>query len=378
MNILIAGDFCPTYGSNQYPDEKIRPEDIFTDFLPEIQKADYAIVNLECPLTQAATAIEKCGPNLKAGRLWADLLKDAGFDMASLANNHIMDFGSQGLSDTLGECDRVGLDAVGAGDNLEHASKTFYKEIEGVKLAVLNFAENEFASAEQDKAGAHPMNVVQNSRKIMEAKKQADFVLVIIHGGHEHCHYPSPRMVEQYRFCADMGADAVICHHTHCIGGLEEYNGVPIAYSLGNFFFPSGSAFDGWRYGYAVRLELEAGEDLAFEIIPYSQCLGGEAVELLAGQKKKEMTEQILSIGKQIQDGSYLQHWQQFVSERCYAYLYNISSVPRLVWGAARRLGLLPLIFKLPCNNKKKTRVKQNMIRCEAHRDIIIESLKKL
>jgi poly-gamma-glutamate synthesis protein (capsule biosynthesis protein) len=374
MNILITGDFCPSFGSNAYPAEKISPESIFTDFLPEIQKADFSIVNLECPLTESHTPIKKCGPNLRAGRLWADLLKDSGFDMVTLANNHIMDQGPQGLTDTFRECKRVGLDTVGAGDNLEEAQKTYYKEIKGTKLAIVNFAENEFASAEPDRPGAHPMNVVQNSRKIIKAKQEADFVLAIIHGGHEHCKYPSPRMVEQYRFYADMGADAVVAHHTHCIGGAEIYNDTPILYSMGNFFFPRETQFDGWFTGYAVQLNTGAkGTPISFELLPYSQCKTSEAVSLLEGRGREDVTAEIMNIGSQIQSGEACSEWQKFADSVQYSYLYSMSAVPRLLRAVFRRLGMQKLLLR----NKPKMIKQLNMCKCEAHNDLLVRSFER-
>ncbi|OXU15574.1 CapA family protein [Sedimentisphaera salicampi] len=261
-------------------------------------------------------------------------------------------------------------------DNLEHASKTFYKEIEGVKLAVVNFAENEFASAEQDKAGAHPMNVVQNSRKIMEAKKQADFVLVIIHGGHEHCHYPSPRMVEQYRFCADMGADAVICHHTHCIGGLEEYNGVPIAYSLGNLFCCSSRQPLTSKVGYAVRLTFQpASKKLEINVIPYLQCKGDEEVCLLRGSKLKEVSEMIYRIGREVSDGRYIIEWKKHVDKKYFYCLNDISASPKLFYRTLNRLKLLKFLPIFLSRNKML--IRKNLCSCETHRESLIEILHK-
>ncbi|MFI4912718.1 MAG: CapA family protein [Sedimentisphaeraceae bacterium JB056] len=375
VRILITGDFCPSYSYNSYPSEKIDPENVFSDFLPEIENSDISIVNLECPLTDSMTTIDKCGPNLKAGPFWADLLNDSGFNVATLANNHIMDYGKQGLEETLRECSRVRLSTVGAGVNLKNASETFYKEISGTRLAIINFAENEFASAELDKAGSHPMDIVKNSRKIRDAKNKSDYVIVIIHGGSEHCNYPSPRIVEQYRFYADMGADVIVAHHTHCVGGVEIYNNVPIIYGLGNFFFPRKVEFKDWAIGYAVRFYLNKNRKMIdFDIIPYCQSKEDEIIKLLHGQERQDIINKALSIGSNIQSGNYIQEWNNFAESRKLSYLYSQTSIPRFIGSIFSRLNLLKLLIYA----NQRMRMKQNHCSCESHRDVLLYSYKRL
>lgn len=81
-------------------------------------------------------------------------------------------------------------------------------------------------------AGANPLNPIQQYYKTKEARHNADYVLVIVHGGHEHYQLPSPRMVEIYQFFIDAGADAVVNHHQHCFSGYEVFNDRPIFYGL--------------------------------------------------------------------------------------------------------------------------------------------------
>lgn len=107
----------------------------------------------------------------------------------------------------------------------------------GIKIAIINFFENEWSIAKEEFPGANPMNLIDNSFQIREAKASHDKVIVTVHGGHKYNNLPSPRMQKQYRFYADHSADFVVGHHTHCISSDEVYNGVPIYYSLGNFLF---------------------------------------------------------------------------------------------------------------------------------------------
>src|SRR5699024_1090893 len=104
-----------------------------------------------------------------------------------LANNHILDYDERGLKETLSVCKENNIKTVGAGKNLKEASKTLYIDYrEEGKIAVINFAENEWASATEMTAGANPMDIIDNANQIKKAKEKANFVFVIIHGGHEY------------------------------------------------------------------------------------------------------------------------------------------------------------------------------------------------
>ena len=96
-----------------------------------------------------------------------------------------------------------------------------YKRKDGETLAIINCCEHEFSIADDDSAGANPLNPIQQYYKIKEARLNADYVLVIVHGGHEMYQLPSLRMVDTYRFFIDAGADAVVNHHQHCFSGYE-------------------------------------------------------------------------------------------------------------------------------------------------------------
>ena len=219
------------------------------------EQSDYNIVNLEAPVTDSETKTLKTGPNLKADRdSTLNVLQTLQIDAVTLANNHVLDYGEQGIADTLQFCKDNNIDTVGAGMNLSEAFKTLYIDSKEGKIAIVNFAENEWSAATADSAGFNPMDIIDNSYQIKKAKEIADYVVVIVHGGHEYYNLPSPRMQKQYRFYAEQGADIVVGHHTHCISGYEEYKGVPIYYSLGNFLFTENSTNDDWYTGLVLEI----------------------------------------------------------------------------------------------------------------------------
>lgn len=281
MNVIIAGDFAPRHRLAKQVEER-RFQEIFPDELVAIIKsADYSLVNFESPIIEKGfKPIKKCGPNLGCTSDAVDAVKYAGFTAVTMANNHIFDYGTDGLNKSVECCKKTGLDVVGVGKNLQDAERTLYVEKAGTKLAIINCCEHEFSIATETYGGANPLNPIRQYYAIQEAKKQADYVLVIVHGGHEHYQLPSPRMQETYRFFVDAGADAVVNHHQHCYSGYEIYNGKPIFYGLGNFCFDyNGTPTQKWTEGYMV--EIDFVKDITFNIYPYCQYGDQPSVVLL-------------------------------------------------------------------------------------------------
>lgn len=371
IDILIAGDFCPHKRIEKLvADNKLAK--IYNDFFPHLQHNHLNILNLECPLTNNGYPINKVGPHLKAGTKCVGAITYGGFQLVTLANNHIMDQGAEGLNDTLATLTRNNIAYVGAGKNLEDASRVFYFEKDGVKIAFLNFCESEFSIAENDKPGAEPISPVKNYYKIKEAGKNADFVVVIAHGGHEGYTLPSPRMVETYRFFIDVGASFVINHHSHCYSGFETYKGGTIFYGLGNFIFDwEGEVNSDWNHGYAVKISLEKSKT-SFELIPYKQCGEEPGLLLLNEKEKQSFDNRIRKLNNVIKNPVLLEkEWQEFVEKNSDAYIIDFECGSSRFYQALRYRKIIPCLLS---ENKKRKLL--NLIRCESHRDIIIESLK--
>ena len=153
----------------------------------------------------------------------------------------------------------------------KQASKTFYKTIGNQRLAIINCCENEFSIATENTGGANPLNPIKQFYAIKKARLNADYVLIIVHGGHELYPLPSKRMQETYRFFIDAGADAVVNHHQHCYSGYEVYENKPIFYGLGNFCFDHPEYRNSqWNEGYLLVLDFNNA--VSYDIIPYEQC----------------------------------------------------------------------------------------------------------
>jgi hypothetical protein len=233
--------------------------------------ADLRMVNLECPLTNSNVKIRKSGPHLKARPEAIEWLKAAGINLVTLANNHLMDFGVQGYQDTIAALNVAGIEYTGSGENLTEAALPKYIEIKGRKIAILNFCSREFSIATTSRAGAYPIDAVDNYLQIIEAKANSDYQIIIVHAGIEHYAYPTPNQMKLYRFYASLGVSAVISHHSHCRGGYEVYKGVPIFYGLGNFVFPEEGNPLSWYEGLLLELNFLPTGGLSYETYKFKQ-----------------------------------------------------------------------------------------------------------
>lgn len=369
--IAVTGDCCLAGRVENEILSAASPESIFGGILPIIKASDISIVNLECPLTKCNTALKKTGPNLKAVPECIRSVSRAGFNIATLANNHILDYGTDGLRDTIDTCRNNGLQTVGAGLNLAEAQKTLYQTCNNKRIAIVNIAENEFSAANKSRGGSHPMDIIDNAGQISGACDCADIVLVIIHGGHEHYHYPSPRMVRQYRYYAEQGASAIISHHSHCICGYEVYSGVPIFYGLGNLLFDSIWDLPGWHEGYMVVLDTD--DIMNFEIIPYTQCSGRIGIELPEGRDKEQITLRIKEYSEVIRVPEHLEEkWNEHVQACSREYLGHLLMMNRYLYKILNKFGLLKFFV-----NRRKLRYIHNLVRAEAHRDMCLDILEK-
>lgn len=367
MNILIAGDFCPQSRVKNLCEEGKYAE-VLKDAREIVEKADFSIVNLECPVTQGGEEpIEKKGPNLQCSEQGVEAIQWAGFDCVTLANNHFLDFGAKGVNNTLQSCKKHGLETVGGGMNIKEASQTLYKQIGGKTLAVLNCCEHEFSIATTTTAGANPLNPIQQYYAIKEARTEADYVLVIVHGGHEHWQLPSTRMQEAYRFFIEAGADAVVNHHQHCFSGYEVYKGKPIFYGLGNFCFDVPQAKPGiWNEGYMVQLQFE--DAVGFQLYPYVQCGKEPCVKLIVPAVYGKRLEELNGI---IADPEQLRKRQEeYYRQDATKYKEMFEPLDLRLFRALRKRGWLPSLI-----SKKRKVLAMDFIQCESHRDRLIYHL---
>jgi poly-gamma-glutamate synthesis protein (capsule biosynthesis protein) len=286
--MVFAGDWCPrgSLGAEALRD----PEAIYGDLLPVLRGGDLRVVNLEGPLAVAGDPIPKDGPNFRLAPECGEALRAVSFDLACLANNHVMDFGSDGLAETLATLDGYGVRGVGAGLTREDAMAPAHFDLGTVRVAVVNFCEGEDgtgATAGPGTFGWEPAAVV---RTIRDARELADVVVVVAHAGREHVPVPPPYVQRLYRELAEAGADAVIGHHPHVPQGVEIHRGVPIVYSLGNFVFQQrGPVFR--KFGLVLEVELDGSTVAGLRLEPFR--IGPEGLRRVRGAEREWLLRQL-------------------------------------------------------------------------------------
>jgi len=367
MKVIVAGDYCERYRVADAVAKENYGQLFDSEVCSCIKAADYSIINFEFPIVIGDNKpIEKCGPNLKGSIRSIDAIKFAGFKCATLANNHINDYGPDALMDTKRLLEDGGLDTVGAGNNLDNAKQILYRSIEGRVLAIINCCEHEFSIATHSTPGANPLNPIQQYYSILEAKKKADHVMVIVHGGHEHWQLPSQRMVETYRFFIDCGADAVVNHHQHCYSGTETYKGKPILYGLGNFCFDNKPIRDNDNWNYGCMAEIDFNDhNVCFRLIPIIQCdnrIGVRFAESKVFEKKQAELNAIISDTELLLHNN-TEYYKDSIST-CYAVLNPFQN--RYIQALQRRK-LFPVLL-----NKGWLVGIHNFTICESHRDRLI------
>ena len=370
VSIYVSGDFCPINRVETYNSSNSEI-DLYGTLFPIIKGSDLSITNLECPLTTCQVKITKTGPSLKAKPTLINYLKEAGFNLVTLANNHIMDYGQQGLKDTLEILDKNKIAHVGAEMDGFRALNIFYFIKNDVKIAILNFAENEWSTTKDEAPGANPVNAIKNFYSIQEAKKNADAVVVINHGGNELSHLPSPGLKDRLHFYVDAGADCVINHHTHFISGYERYKDIPIFYSLGNFIFDNPNYRNSdWNIGMAVQLNWKENK-FDFELFTFDQCNEHVGIKEHNQEKKKITLEKIAYLNKIIVDDNQLkEHYKLYIKQKKRMYLSYLEPHKNKYLLALQNRNLFPRLW----SNKKKLLL-LNLIRCESHHEALIRTL---
>lgn len=213
----------------------------YAHVLSYIADADLTAGNLENPITRRGTPAEDKQYVFQADPESLPALREAGFDVVGLANNHTLDMGVVGLMDTMEHLDAASIPHVGAGADDTAAFTPVILESRGIKVAYLSLSRVLPVTdwkAERNRAGvAETYDPTRAVAAIQSAKQEADLVMVMVHWGKERVDHPLDYQREMARQYIDAGADLVIGSHPHVLQGFEQYNGKWIAYSLGNFIF---------------------------------------------------------------------------------------------------------------------------------------------
>lgn len=375
MKLLIGADLVPTETNIALFQNGDAGALVGEDLINLLNEANYCVFNLEIPLTDQTSPIKKCGPSLSAPTTTIAGYKALRVDLVTIANNHIMDQNTQGLYSTIRTLDENDIAYVGGGDCLEQAAQSHIVELDEKKIGIYACAEYEFSIAEAEYPGANPFDPLESPDHIAALKAQCDYVIVLFHGGKEHYRYPSPSLQKTCRKLVEKGADLVICQHSHCIGCEEKYQNGTIVYGQGNFLFDR-SDNEFWKTSLLVQID----EDYSVSYIPLVKS--GNGVRLARGQDADAIMNAFFERSREITEAETVQRkYMQFAEEMHTQYLLKISSINSgtLLFRAMNRLTGFRWgrwLIKRKYSEKKLLAVR-NSIECEAHRELLLQGLKR-
>jgi poly-gamma-glutamate synthesis protein (capsule biosynthesis protein) len=310
-------------GSDGYPFELVAPI---------LQNSDIAFCNLEAPLTtESKKAIwdytkildkpviidgKAYGSSIycRADPIAAERLYHAGFNVLSLANNHIMDYGEEGLNETLETLIHYNIRPIGAGKDLSEARQPAVFRINGVNVGVLAYCDTYIAG--KKRAGVAPTKYIKQD--ILNLKKAADFIIVSIHQGMDILDCPLKSEIERMHQIIDWGANIILRHHPHVVQGVEEYKDGIILYSLGNFVFdytidPLWKDLDKAKYAIIFRCDFTKNKIINYDIMPVSMNNLYQP-NVLQGSEKERYDAYVREISSSIPD--YDDHTRDFTERK--------------------------------------------------------------
>lgn len=371
--VLIAGDIN-SHKINEDVFSRGDADAILGDLKTVFEDADLVIANLEAPLVDKQTPVAKSGSVLGVPSECIAGFTEIGIDILGLANNHTMDHGNQGLSNTLAVAHAAGIECVGAGKDLDEASRILVREVAEHRIGILALAEHEFGIATRTSSGVCPFDPVVFGRAIATHKDSYDSLIVLLHGGNEYYRYPRPSLQQACRYLVELGADIVSCQHSHIVGCYEEYRGGHIIYGQGNFICSGENKPSSWHEGLLVSVDLD-NNGVRVESIPVVQSESGNPGAMrMQGRRLAEFQSEFRSRNTEVLDPSIVDaRWDEFCSRKRNEYLRRYGALHRAFRLLDRVTGYIR--FLLGRNRMRLDHL--NLLQCESHREVLINVLSR-
>lgn len=290
-SVFVCGDIINQFYNGQFIDRSL---------IDVIRGCDYAIGNLEGVVAETAESVK----SMQQMPSTLSSLKDAGFNLLLLANNHITDYGQEGLKRTITELAKHNLDHVGAGFSYEETYSSKIVSINGKRFGLLNICEAQSGQYvdKKQKFGYAWIGNFEMDEIIKSTIQNSDYLIIFVHAGLEHCQLPLKQFRQLYRHYCDLGATCVIGSHPHIVQGIEYYNNSLIAYSLGNFYFPrtpiADLKNDIENNAYSIKIVINSGRP-EFEVVYHG--IENRVVKLTMGHKSTD----ILSLSEILKSPEY-------------------------------------------------------------------------
>ena len=241
---------------------------IISEYLEEeMVSADMTMINNEFPFSTRGSQHPDKQFTFRVNPDYVQMLLDMGVDVASLANNHALDYGVDALSDSFTTLDGAGISYVGAGETKERAEEAIFIEIGGRKIGILS-ASRVIPVVEWNIDNRQPgllctYDSTRLVQRIQEIEEECDYTIVFVHWGIERKAYPEEYQHDLAKQYIDAGADLVVGNHSHVPQGIEYYKDVPIVYCMGNYIFN-----DDMPDTYATKVTVDVEGNTSLQIIP--------------------------------------------------------------------------------------------------------------
>ncbi|MBR6040491.1 MAG: CapA family protein [Clostridia bacterium] len=374
MSILIGADLVPTQSNIDLFEAGDLESLIGSDLVKCLNNADYRIFNIEAPITDTIEPIPKCGPNLRIPSACIKGLSVMKIDLVTLANNHILDQGETGLTDTYKYLDEAGISYTGIGVDINAARKPFVFSHNGKRIGVYACAEHEFSIATENSAGANPFDPLESPDDVYRLKQECDYVIVLYHGGKEFYRYPSPQLQKTCRKLIEKGADLVVCQHSHCIGCEEKYYNGTIVYGQGNFVFDR-SSDEYWNTGLLIKI------DDQYKVTYIPVVKHGATIKKASEEETKQLIEAFRDRSREIlTDGFITDSYSAFARDNLIHYLRACYPEKKSLLNKAMRK-LLGEKYYLNVMEKRFSTIRllklYNCIDCEAHKELFTKGLQE-
>lgn len=293
VSLMFTGDFLFSKDYPPYRAYVSRGRDISkcidSKVIDKMKAVDIMVMNNEFTYTKRGKPTPGKKFTFRADPEMAKELNNLGVDLVSLANNHAYDYGEISLLDTMETLKGVKIPYVGAGKNIEEAEKPVFFEKNGVKIAIVAATSIERynhpdtkAATEKSPGVARCLDTKRFEQVIKKAKKEADIVIAFVHWGSEGTNYIDALQKKQAEKMVAAGVDVIVGAHPHVLQKVDFVKGVPVVYSLGNFWFNSRTLDTGM---FEVTVGKEGVRKCKF--IPCKQK--GLKTTLLEGREKKRL-----------------------------------------------------------------------------------------
>lgn len=302
LTISFAGDILFDPGYSIYASYKQRGYDInqciSEDLLQKMHGADIMMVNNEFPYSDAGAPLENKMYTFRAPTAAVSTLDEMGVDIVSIANNHTYDYGEQAFLDTLTTLENAGMPYVGAGRNIEDASRPYYYVVDGKKIAIIAASQIEKTWSPDTKGATETtpgvfrcLDAENLCNAISKAKEECDFVILYVHWGTESTDQLDNLQLSEVTKYVDAGADLIIGDHPHVLQPVGYVKGVPVIFSMANFWFNSKTQDTCF-----VTLTLNT-DDASIDTLKFEPCLQSNmSVSLLHNEEKDRVLNYMRSI----------------------------------------------------------------------------------